>query len=144
MAFVNIMIHAVWGTKSRYPFLTKEIRLIVNDHIRQNAKSKQIFIDSINGVEDHIHLLPGLNAELSISKTIQLIKGEASYWINKQKITPSSFEWADEYYAVSVSESQLQKVRDYIANQEDHHRKKTFVEECDEFLKQYNFNKFQG
>lgn len=144
MAFVNIMIHAVWGTKSRYPFLTKEIRLIVNDHIRQNAKSKQIFIDSINGVEDHIHLLLGLNAELSISKTIQLIKGEASYWINKQKITPSSFEWADEYYTVLVSESQLQKVRDYIANQEDHHRKKTFVEECDEFLKQYNFNKFQG
>lgn len=144
MAFVNIMVHAVWGTKSRYPFLKKEIRSTVYEHIRQNAISKQIFIDSINGVEDHIHVLLGLNAELSISKTLQLIKGEASYWINKQKLTIPSFEWADEYYAVSVSESQLQKVRDYIDNQEEHHRKKTFLEECDEFLKHYAFHKFQG
>jgi len=144
MAFVNIMVHAVWGTKSRYPFLTREIRPVVYEHIRQNAKIKQIFIDSINGVEDHIHVLLGLNAELSISKTLQLIKGEASFWINKQKLVTPSFEWADEYYAVSVSESQLQKVRDYIANQEEHHRKKTFQEECDEFLKHYSFQKFQG
>ena len=144
MAFVKIMVHAVCGTKSRYPFLTKEIRPIVYEHIRQNAKSKQIFIDSINGVEDHIHVLLGLNADMSMAKTIQLIKGEASFWINKQKMTPSSFEWADEYYAVSVSESQLQKVRDYIDNQKEHHRKKTFQEECDEFLKQYAFHKVQG
>jgi putative transposase len=144
MAFVNIMVHAVWGTKSRYPFLTKDIRPGIYEHIRQNAKSKQIFIDSINGTEDHIHVLLGLNAELSISKTLQLIKGEISYWINKQKLVNPSFEWADEYYAVSVSKSQLQKVRDYIDNQEEHHRKKTFQEECDEFLKHYNFNQFQG
>jgi REP element-mobilizing transposase RayT len=138
------MVHAVWGTKSRYPFLTKKIRTVVYEHIRQNAKSKQIFIDSINGVGDHIHVLLGLNADMSIAKTIQLIKGEASFWINKQKITSSLFEWADEYYAVSVSEGQLNKVREYISIQEEHHRKKTFREECDEFLKHHNFNKFQG
>jgi putative transposase len=138
------MVHTVWGTKSRHPFLTKEIRPTLYEHIRQNAKSKQIFIDSMNGVEDHIHLLLGLNADLSIAKTIQLIKGESSFWINKQKLTTPSFEWADEYYAVSASESQLQKVRDYIANQEEHHRKKTFQQECDEFLKHYAFHKFQG
>jgi putative transposase len=144
MAFVNIMVHAVWGTKNRYPFLTKEIRQTLYEHIRQNAKSKLIFIDSINGVEDHIHVLLGLNADMSIAKTIQLIKGEASFWINKQKITSSSFKWADEYYAVSVSEGQLDKVREYISIQEEHHRKKTFREECDEFLKHHDFNKFQG
>lgn len=138
------MVHAVWGTKNKYPFLTKNIRQIVFEHIRQNAISKQIFIDSINGIDDHIHVLLGLNADMSIAKTIQLIKGEASFWINKQKLTTQSFEWADEYYAVSVSESQLQKVRNYIANQEDHHKKKTFQEECDEFLKHYTFQKDQG
>jgi REP element-mobilizing transposase RayT len=138
------MVHAVWGTKNRYPFLTKEIRQTLYEHIRQNAKSKLIFIDSINGVEDHIHVLLGLNADMSIAKTIQLIKGEASFWINKQKITSSSFKWADEYYAVSVSEGQLDKVREYISIQEEHHRKKTFREECDEFLKHHDFNKFQG
>ncbi|MGQ0738518.1 MAG: IS200/IS605 family transposase [Bacteroidota bacterium] len=144
MAFVNIMVHVVWGTKNRFPFLKKDTRAVVYDHIRQNARSKQIFIDSINGVEDHIHALLGLNADLSIAKTIQLIKGESSFWINKQKIMSSQFEWADEYYAVSVSEGQLDDVRRYISIQEEHHQKKTFLQECEEFLKHHNFNKFQG
>ena len=144
MAFVNIMVHAVWGTKNRYPFLKKEYKSVVHDHIKHNVRSKQIFIDSINGVEDHIHVLLGLNADLSIAKTVQLIKGESSFWINKKKLTLPKFEWADEYYAVSVSEGQLYKVRGYISIQEEHHRKKTFQEECDDFLKHHNFNKFQG
>ena len=144
MPFVNVMIHAVWGTKSRQSFLHKEIRPEVYNHIRSNAKIKSIFIDSINGVEDHVHLLLGLNADLSIAKTLQLIKGESSYWINKQSFMKSKFEWADEYYAVSVSESLLQKVRIYLDNQEEHHRKRTFAEECDEFLRKYNFKRFQG
>ncbi len=144
MPFVNVMIHAVWGTKSRQSFLHKEIKPIIYNHIQTNAKSKGIFIDSINGVEDHIHLLLGLNADLSIAKTLQLIKGESSFWINKQSLIKDKFEWADEYYAVSVSESLLQKIRDYIDNQEEHHRKRTFAEECDEFLRKYNFKRFQG
>lgn len=117
---------------------------MVHEHIVQNAKSKQIYINCINGVADHIHLLLGLNADMSVAKIIQLIKGESSFWINKQKMTPSKFEWADEYYAVSVSESQLDKVREYILIQEEHHQKKTFQQECDEFLKHHTFNRFQG
>lgn len=135
MAYTNIMIHAVWGTKNRYPFLAKNIRSEVHDHIKQNAQSKQIFIDIINGVEDHVHILCGLNADLSISKTIQLLKGESSFWINKNKLTPAKFEWPDEYFAVSVSHNRLDDVRNYIKNQKAHHRKKTFQQEYDEFLK---------
>ena len=141
MPFVKVMIHAVWGTKSRQPLLIKSIKEKVLTHIKQNAKEKGIYIDSINCVEDHIHLLFGLNADLSLSKSMQLIKGESSFWINRENITTTKFEWADEYYAASVSESQLQKVRDYIHNQEEHHRKKTFTEECDEFLLKLGFRK---
>ncbi|MES1218630.1 MAG: IS200/IS605 family transposase [Bacteroidota bacterium] len=144
MPLVNVMIHAVWGTKSRQSLLHKEIKPIIFKHISDNAKTKGIFIDTLNGVEDHIHLLLGLNADMSLAKTIQLIKGESSYWINKQSFLKNRFEWADEYYAVSVSESLLQKVRDYINNQEEHHRKRTFTEECDEFLRKYNIKGFQG
>ncbi|MBK7291410.1 MAG: transposase [Chitinophagaceae bacterium] len=68
MAFVNIMIHAVWGTKNRYPFSEKEIRPIIFEHIRQNAKSKQIFIDSINGVEG-THVLLGLKCRYDNCKS---------------------------------------------------------------------------
>ncbi len=138
------MIHAVWGTKNRRSLLRKEIRKTVYDHMLTNAKAKSIFIDTMNGVEDHIHFLLGLNADLSIAKTVQLIKGESSHWINKQGLVQNRFEWADEYYAVSVSESLVPKIRSYIINQEEHHRKRTFAEECDEFLRRYSFRTFQG
>jgi REP element-mobilizing transposase RayT len=139
MAFVKVMIHAVWGTKNREPFLSREIRSAVIKHILENARSKEIFIDTVNGDTDHLHCLFGLNADMSIAKSLQLIKGESAYWINKQKLTRTKFEWADEYFAVSVSESILDKVRSYILKQEEHHKKVTFMEEYEEFSKKYNF-----
>lgn len=139
MAFVRIMVHAVWGTKNHFPFLNKEIRQTLISHIKANAKSKRLYIDSINGSFEHVHCLISLNADMNISKAIQLIKikGESSNWINKQKLTQTKFEWADEYYAVSINESSLQKVRDYIENQEEHHRKVNFTEEYEKVIQQY-------
>ncbi len=139
MAFVKIMIHAVWGTKNRTPFLTNEIRFSLIEHIKENAKSKEIYIDRLNGYTEHLHCLLGLNAEMSISKAMQLIKGESAFWINKQRLTASKFEWADEYFAVSVSESMLDNVRMYIDKQEEHHKKKTFQQEYEEFINRYKF-----
>ena len=139
MPFTRILIHAVWGTKNREPLLTQEKLFLVINHIKENAITKGIYITDINGHIDHLHCIISLNRDLSIAKTMQLIKGESSFWANKEKIFLHRFEWADEYYAVSVSESQLQKVKDYIANQQEHHKKKTFKQECDEFLAKYRF-----
>lgn len=141
MSFVRVWIHAVWGTKDCQAFLAKEIRKAVIQHIRENARDKGIYIDRLNGSTDHLHCLFGLHADISISKTLQLIKGESSFWINKNSLIPTRFEWAAEYYAVSVSESDLDRVRAYIDRQEEHHRKRTFAEEVDEFLREYNFSR---
>jgi putative transposase len=121
MPYVNIMIHAVWGTKNRAPFLNDKIRYAVIEHIKQNAKEKGIYIDRLNGYTDHLHCLFALNADMSIAKAMNLLKGESSCWINKQSLTSSKFEWADEYYAASVSDSALNRVRAYIDRQEEHH-----------------------
>lgn len=134
MPFVNILIHAVWETKNRFPFLKSDIRLAIMDHIIQNAKSKGIIIECINGYHDHLHCVFRLNKEMSISKAMQLIKGESSYWANKVNLTSRKFEWADEYYAASVSESILPQLRKYIDNQDEHHRKHTFEEEYQKFI----------
>jgi REP element-mobilizing transposase RayT len=145
MPFVKVYIHFVWSTKNRYPYLnTSELRVKVWNHIRENAKAKGIFIDFINGYTDHCHCLISLGTDQTIQKVMQLIKGESSFWINKNKLTIDKFEWQDEYFAVSVSESMVDKVRDYIKNQEEHHRKKTFQEEYDEFISKYGFEKFEG
>lgn len=139
MSFVKVMIHAVWSTKNRYPFLTKAVKEKVISHIKENAHTKQIYIDRLDGHTEHLHCLFGLNADTSIAKTLQLLKGESAFWINKQQLTTSKFEWADEYFAVSVSESIVDKVRAYIDGQEEHHKKVTFTQEYDEFISKYNF-----
>ena len=141
MPFIKVYIHFVWGTKNRFPFLdSAELRRKVWNHIRENAKEKGIHMDFINGYSDHCHCIISLGVDQNIKKIIQLIKGESSFWINKNNLTKEKFEWQDEYFAVSVSESLIDKFRDYIKNQEIHHKKKTFREECDEIISKFGFN----
>ncbi len=143
MPFVKVYIHFVWSTKNRVPFLiTKELRQQTWQHIRENAEKKDIHIDFVNGYSDHCHCLISLGIDQTISKVMQLIKGESSFWINKQNLCGGDFGWQDEYFAVSVSESILNQVRDYIKNQEEHHKRKTFQEEYDEFISKHGFRRF--
>lgn len=134
MSYLNIWIHAVWGTKSRYPFLTKEIKADVIAHIIGNAKSKDIFISRINGHTDHLHALIALPGTMSIAVVMQLIKGESSFWINKNKLTEKKFQWCHKYYAASVDRFSINRVRAYIDKQEEHHRVPGFSDEYEEFL----------
>jgi putative transposase len=143
MAFVKVYIHFVWSTKEREPFLnSQELRKKVWSHIKENASEKEIFIDTVNGHQEHCHCLISLGTDQTMSKIMQLVKGESAYWINKHDLCKQKFEWQDEYFAVSVSESMIEKVRDYIKNQEQHHSKRTFQEEYDEFIVKFGFQKF--
>ncbi len=142
MPFVKVWIHFVWSTKNREPYLTDEIRQRVFEHIRENARAKDIHLDFINGYVDHVHCLISLGTDQTVEKTIQLIKGESSFWINKNNLCKTKFQWQDEYFAVSVNETSLESVRKYIANQEEHHRTKSFDEEFDNFMNRAGFQKF--
>lgn len=145
MSWVRVWIHMVFSTKSRYPFLkTTEIRETLFQHIRENAKKKEIYLKSIGGYTDHVHCLISLNKELSISKTAQLIKGESSSWINKEKLIQKHFNWQDDFWAVGVSESHVEAVINYINNQEEHHKLKKFSEEVDKFMKKYGWEIIKG
>lgn len=121
MPLVKIWIHLVWATKNRKPLLDNDIRQKVFSHIRENAKEKNIYVDFINGYSDHVHCLIALNQEQTIAKTVQLLKGESAYRINKNNLCKEKFEWQTEYFAVSISESGVNQVRDYIKRQEEHH-----------------------
>jgi|SRR5690554_1929515 len=144
MPFVKVYIHFVWSTKNRYPFLnTKELRSKVWNHILENAREKGIFVDFVNGYSDHCHCLVSLGVDQTIKKIMQMIKGESSFWINHNELIKEKFQWQDEYFAVSVSESRIPIVREYIKNQERHHSKKSFQQEYDEFITKYGFEKFK-
>ncbi len=139
MPYTKILIHFIWATKNREPLITKELKPLLLQHIKENSIKKEIFIDTINCVSDHIHLLISLGTEQTIAKIAMLIKGEASFWVNQQKLLTNKFEWQDEYIALSVSYSVINKVRAYILNQEAHHQKKTFEEEYEGFIKAHLF-----
>lgn len=140
MSWIRIWIHLVFSTKNREAFfVSKDKREKVIEHIKSNAKKKDIWIEEIGGHIDHIHCLISLRRDQTISKVSQLLKGESSKWINNVKLTNTKFAWQDDYWAVSVSESHLKDVMEYISNQENHHKTKSFIEEVDEFMKKYGW-----
>lgn len=143
MSWIKVWVHFVWSTKNRYPYLTDEIRPKVFQHIRENAREKGIHLDFINDYTDHIHCLISLGADQTLEKIMQLIKGESSFWINKNHLYRGKFEWQDEYFAAGVCESTLENARNYIAKQEAHHKTKSFEDEFEEFLKRAGFEKFK-
>ncbi len=140
MPYLKIWIHLVWATKKREAYLQgTALRQQVWQHILDNARSKGIYLDCVNGYHDHVHCLMALNSEQSIAKNVQLIKGESSHWINQEKLLPFKFAWQTEYFAVSVSQSMVERVRKYIHHQETHHRHKTYQEEFEELIQKYGF-----
>ena len=112
MPYINVYIHFVWTTKNRRPYLnTPALRKLVWQHIKSNAELKDIHVDFVNGYHDHCHCLVSLKGDQTIRKIMQLIKGESAYWINKNQLTVEKFEWQDEYFAIEVCESRLDKVK---------------------------------
>lgn len=99
------------------------------EHIRANCLEKGIYLDRLGGWSDHLHLLISLGREQDIAKVLMLIKGESAHWLNQQKLVRGKFYWQDDYFAISVSESQVDRVRKYIEGQEEHHRAKPLDKE---------------
>ncbi len=137
MSYTKNLIHAVWRTKHSYPFIKGESKELIYNHIKENARELNIGVLAINGVADHIHCLIDLPPTLTMSDALQRIKGECSYWINKEKIFKTHFQWGSRYYGMSIGLSEVSRILNYIARQEEHHRKETYQEEVDRFIKEY-------
>lgn len=105
--------------------------------IVQNNKHKML---CINGMPDHLHLLIGFHTTQSIADLMQDVKASSSKWINDNKLTKSRFEWQAGYGVFSYSKSQIPDVINYIENQKEHHKKKTFLDEYKLFLEKFEIN----
>jgi REP element-mobilizing transposase RayT len=144
MSYVKIWLHCVWSTKNRTCTIPKSFCPALLKHFRENANEKSIVLDYINAHEDHVHALVNLGKQQNLSTVMQYLKGESSFWINSQKISPCQFSWQDDYFAVSVSHSHVDRVRQYIKNQDEHHKKISWEEEIELFLKKYGFERIKG
>ena len=143
MPQVKVWVHFVWTTKNRLPLLRDDIRQRIFQHIRDNARAKGIFLDHINGYQEHVHCLISLGTEQTLSWIVKMLKGESSHWINQQELIPQKFQWQHEYFALSVSESILEATRGYIRKQEEHHKTKDFGAEFDAMIRKYGFQRFK-
>jgi len=138
-SFIKIWIHAIWATKERYPLIQPNIETSVFNQMRNQFAESGCPFRIINGMPDHVHCLFLLNPQKSIAEIIKQIKGSTSHWINEQNLIHEKFSWQTGYAAYSVSESQLEKVYQYILNQKEHHKKNSFSQEYDAFIKLHGF-----
>jgi putative transposase len=135
--YTQIHIQFVFAVKFRQGLISSSWKDELYQYITgivQNNKHKLI---CINGMPDHIHILIGVRPHQSISDLMQDIKGGSSKWINEKKFLKGKFEWQQGYGAFSYGKSQVKDVVHYIQNQEQHHQKKTFLQEYVEFLEKF-------
>ena len=131
---LSLHYHLVFSTKERYPLIASEWRESLHAYLGGVVKGIDGTPLAIGGVVDHVHLLVGLRATHRLDYVLRDIKADSSGWVHKA-IGQKKFEWQSGYLGLTVSPSQLEKVRRYILNQEQHHRRKTFQEEYLELLK---------
>jgi putative transposase len=136
----KIWIHAIWATKERQPLISFKFEKSIYDNMYKEFVESGCTVRIINGMPDHVHCLFLLNPQKSIADIIKQVKGGTSHWINGNDMISDKFSWQTGYAAYSVSESQLEKVYQYIKNQKAHHLKLSFEQEYDEFVKLYQVN----
>ena len=136
--FTNLLFHIIYSTKYRKPTIHTEWQDDLYGYIGGIVRDQKGKLLKIGGVEDHVHLLAKVGPTIAISDVLRKIKSNSSKWINERSDVSRKFEWQSGYAAFSVSESKLPAVSEYIANQAEHHRKKTFEEELLAILKKHN------
>ena len=102
--------------------------------IVQNYEHKML---AIYAMPDHLHMFFGFRPTQKLSDLMQIVKSESSKWINEQSFTPALFRWQEGYGAFSYTRSHVNTITNYVLNQAEHHRKKTFLEEYHELLEQF-------
>ena len=136
MSYTNLLYHIVYATKERAPLITKTLRPRLHEYLGGTVRGLGGIAIDISGAADHVHILAKLRPTISVSEFLSKLKSGSSGWAKRQ--TAGRFGWQARFGAFNVSESQVERVRRYIRNQEEHHRTKSFEEEFKALLKAHN------
>ncbi|HLL16662.1 MAG TPA: IS200/IS605 family transposase [Pyrinomonadaceae bacterium] len=136
--FTNLLMHIIFSTKDRAPLITADLKPPLHAYmggIIRELKGKALII---NGTSDYVHLLVSVSPSLSLADAMRVLKTNSSRWAHEA--THAAFNWQSGYGAFSVSQSNMQTVAEYIAHQEEHHRKLTFQDEYVMFLRKHGIS----
>jgi REP element-mobilizing transposase RayT len=125
-SYVSSVFHVVFSTKERTQLIRAASQTTLWNYLAGIARNLRIQVLAIGGTENHVHILLVLPADQKLSDAVRTLKCNSSRWLRE---THPRFAWQEGYGAFSVSPSQLERVKHYIANQAEHHRRRSFEEE---------------
>jgi putative transposase len=134
---VSMMVHVIFSTKNREPLITPEIEPELFAYIGGILKSNEARLLDAGGTADHLHLLISQSKNVALSKLMKDVKKDSSLWLKTKGSVFRNFHWQDGYGGFSIGKSQVPSLKKYIANQKEHHRKRSFQEELIKFLDAY-------
>ncbi len=138
--FSRILLHIVFSTKHREPRINADIQPRLYDFIGGIVRSQNADLLAIGGVTDHIHMLIRWNTQFPVGDLVRNIKARSSLWLNKTFPDAAPFAWQSGYGAFSVSDSQATAVVTYIERQREHHQRRDFLDEFEEFLQRHHID----
>ncbi len=136
-SFADLHCHIVFSTKNRLRSIDGEWQPRLYEYIGGILRKQKCVLTAAGGMPDHVHLLVSLSREMAVAEVVRLIKANSSKWVHEEFVASRGFAWQAGYGAFSVSHSNLDAVKQYIAGQAEHHRVRTFQEEFIEFLKRH-------
>ncbi len=138
--FCNVKLHIVFSTKHRSRSITPELQPRLYEYIGGVIRGMNGVSLEIGGMPDHVHLLVGWRTDEDIAVLVREIKSESSKWVHEEFPARRDFRWQSGYGVFSVSQSQVQRVREYIQRQVEHHTRETFEEEFIRLLKAHEID----
>lgn len=136
-SLVKNYLHIVFSTKYRQHLIDDEIELELHSYLGGICNRLECQVIIVGGFTNHIHILCRMSKKIALMKLMEELKSHSSKWIKTKGDKYQNFYWQDGYGAFSVNPSQVDRVVNYIANQKEHHGKKTFKDEYVAFLKKY-------
>jgi putative transposase len=136
--YSRLYVHVVFAVRGRYNLISKSWRSKLYKYITGIVKAKKQKLMIINGVENHVHILLGIQPDIRLSELVRDIKANSARWINEHRYAVPRFEWQEGFGAFSVNPADHKQLIRYIERQEEHHQKHTFKEEYMDFLKDHD------
>ncbi len=134
----KIYVHLIFGTKNHLPLIKEDFEKRLWSYLAGAFKKYDSPAIIINGVSNHVHILFVLSKNIALAKLIEEVKKQSSKWAKEAGENNKKFTWQIGYAAFSISSSKVDVVKEYIEKQKEHHKKKTFKEEVEEFFEQYD------
>ena len=136
----SILIHLIFSTKNREPFITEAIEKELHPYMAKIFRELKSPALTIGGTDDHVHILFSLGRTIEVAELIEKVKTKSSKWIKTKGQEFENFYWQRGYGAFSIGQSQVETLKRYIARQRIHHQRVTFQEEYRKFLKSYGID----